>query len=499
MSLNQLSSRELESHCLAGLIKHPDILPEIDNFVSDDCFYCGETSEHKIIFSITKKLILDNKKFDNVLIAQKISELNINLGDLSPFDYLEAITQFDINKEACIENFKELAKLKYLRDEYLQAEKVKKSIVSNRSKPVLEIISEIDKLKNEKTAQIFQNKEEFTGLFSDIEDYIEGIADNPPKEDGILYGPFNSINELYGPLHQPGNIVVIAARSGVGKTAFSFFYNTYIAEKYNLPCLHIDFNEMSPTELQMRAICMFTKGKVPLWALMHGKWRQNPDWLKLVREVWPRVKKIKYDYFQCGGLDSKGIISAIRRFSYNKVGRGNPFIVNFDYVKPLKEGDSEYKTMGHFMDDIKRLIQNEINVPFWCSVQTNRAGITNNKKSEDIDDSENVIGMSDRIGYYASFTFLMRKKIMEEVAYENNLFGNLALKNIGKQRQMISKRYFDALNPVEYEKGKYKANYINLNQDSFYFEDRGDLKTMVEALKEKYETQPDNDNGMGLI
>ena len=34
MSLNQLSSRELESHCLAGLIKYPDILPEIDNFIS---------------------------------------------------------------------------------------------------------------------------------------------------------------------------------------------------------------------------------------------------------------------------------------------------------------------------------------------------------------------------------------------------------------------------------------------------------------------------------
>jgi hypothetical protein len=105
--------------------------------------------------------------------------------------------------------------------------------------------------------------------------------------------------------------------------------------------------------------------------------------------------------------------------------------------------------------------------------------------------------MSDRIGHYASFTFLMRKKVMDEIAYEGNLFGNLALKNIGKQRQMVSKRYFDAINPVEYEKGKYKANYINLNQDSFYFEDRGDFKTMVEALKEKYDVQPENgDEGM---
>jgi hypothetical protein len=190
----------------------------------------------------------------------------------------------------------------------------------------------------------------------------------------------------------------------------------------------------------------------------------------------------------------------IRFSGNNKVGRGNPFIINFDYIKPLKEGDrnsSEYKMMGHFMDDIKNLIQNEIHVPFWCSVQTNRAGITNNKGINDIDDSENVISMSDRIGHYASFTFLMRKKVMDEIAYEGNLFGNLALKNIGKQRQMVSKRYFDAINPVEYEKGKYKANYINLNQDSFYFEDRGDFKTMVEALKEKYDVQPENgDEGM---
>ena len=48
---------------------------------------------------------------------------------------------------------------------------------------------------------------------------IEGRGNSPLTEFGMM-GPHPKVNEIYGSLLRPGNITVIVARSGVGKTNF---------------------------------------------------------------------------------------------------------------------------------------------------------------------------------------------------------------------------------------------------------------------------------------
>ena len=45
---------------------------------------------------------------------------------------------------------------------------------------------------------------------------------------------------MYGSLLRPGNITVIVARSGVGKTQFCIDFVTKTSEKYEVPILHFD-------------------------------------------------------------------------------------------------------------------------------------------------------------------------------------------------------------------------------------------------------------------
>lgn len=491
---SNLYSLDLEKHCLAGAIQYPDILSEIDNFISKETF-CAKP--HQIIYNVWKQTVLKREKYDSMFLAEKINQLNIKFkDDLSPYDYIDSISSFTINKDACLENFKELAKLKALRELYKNADKVKAKIIEERSKPLSEIVSNIDKINNEKISSFYTDEKEFSNIYEGLEEKIEEIADNPPDDSKFMYGPFNTVNRIYGSLHRPGNITMIAARTSVGKSNLGLFYNTFISDQYNIPCLNLDNGELSLHELQMRAACMMTKGKVPYHALEHGYWRNKSEWEKMVREVWPKVKKLKFYYKQIASLNPQETISTIRRFAYNTVGRGNPFTVNFDYLKPFNTSDyniAEYKELGHYIQDVKSFITNEIEIPFWCSIQQNRTGIVKNKLSVDqIDDSDNSIGLSDRITQQTSHTFIMREKIMEELAYENCEFGNLVLKNVKKRH--LGKDYFDAINPVECEDGKRRQNYINLNQDSFYFEDMGDLKEMTERLKERYDVQGEEDD-----
>ena len=270
-------------------------------------------------------------------------------------------------------------------------------------------------------------------------------------------------------------------------TSFAMYHQIYIAEKYKQPLLWLDFGEMTGQELQMRSIVMLTKGRVPYWALESGQWRKNEEWTKIVRENWERVKKIKVYYQDVSTFGPQETISFIRRFAYNKVGRNNLFLVVYDYFKPFEThnyNSPEWKQMGHFLQDIKSFIVNELPIPFWGAIQLNRLGITTNRNANQIDDSENAIGLSDRITQQSSHALLLRFKTMDEIAIEDNRFGNMKL--ICVKHRHLGKDFMDAIKPIKVGK-RFMKNYINLDSGSFYYEDRGDLNQSATIIKEKYD------------
>lgn len=484
--MNDLISLQCEKYCLGGLMKNPEIFPEIESWVKEDTF--GQ-STHRVIWSVLKQSLLKNESVTPTLVAQKIINLNIKTkDDLSIFDYLNSISFSQITDKGTIDNFKELVKLAVLRDLVKSSDKVKSFIAENKNKELKDIVSGVDAINNEKVANLYKNIDsDVRNIFDDIEPLIEGLGNNPPDPDSFILGPFDSLNKIYGSINKPSNITIIGARSGSGKTSVSMFHQVWVAEKYNLPLLWLDFGEMTYEELQFRATCMLTNGKVPIWALETGQWRTNSEWVDLVRKIWQRVKKIKFYYKDVSNMGPLETISFIRRFSYNKIGRGNNFLVMYDYFKPFDTQDfhkPEWKQMGHFLQDIKSFIVNELPIPFMGAIQLNRSGITTNKTSDQVDDSENAIGMSDRITQQSSHAFILRFKTMDEIAVEENRFGNMKLINV-KQRH-LGKDYMAAIKPVKIGK-RYLKNHINLEGGSFYYEDKGDLNHAAKVLKEQYD------------
>lgn len=829
--MNDLISLQCEKYCIGGIIKHPELFPKIDSWITENTF--GQ-STHRVIWGVLKQMLLKGESPTPTLIAQRISNLNIKTkDDISIFDYLNAISFSQITSKGTEESFKELVKLKVLRDLIQSSEKAQKFISENKSKELKEIISGVDAINNEKIVSLYKNiDEDVKNIFDDIEPMIEGLGNNPPDPDSFIMGAFSTVNKLYGSLNKPGNVTIIGARTGVGKaqpiwskvmtsngwkkigdinigdlisgsdgeekkvigvfpqgkreiykvsfddgtftfccnehlwavssrskrkigikdieikslneirqciiigkkkkrynyfipliqpikfnqqklplhpyllgfllgdgflgrgiyfrkqemdivkkvseclpltdilslhgkaklqwyikrkirsaepsdtlkiidtlglkgkdcfnkfipkiylhssidqriellrglidtdatalkygvrfstvseqlsnditylarglgakcyqrgqyyisknqskqycylveivfpynskiipissnkhlskfkgtkqiwgkslvsvekvfdkeecvcisvkdslyitdgfnithnTSFSMYHQVWTAEKYNLPLLWLDFGEMSPRELQFRSICMLTQGKVPHWAIETGEWRKNKEWTLIVRNQWDRVKQIKFYYHDISNMNGIEIISFIRRFSYNKIGRGNPFITVYDYFKPFDTHDfnkPEWKQMGHFLQDIKSFIVNELPIPIWGAIQLNRLGITTNKTSDQIDDSENAIGLSDRITQQSSHALILRFKTMDEIAIEDNRFGNMKL--FAVKHRHLGRDFMSAIKPVKIGK-KFMKNHINLEGGSFYYEDRGDLNQAAAVMKEQYE------------
>ena len=57
-------SNQVEGHVLGGLLKHPDVLPEVDSFVNAADFY---NDVHQTIYCILRESILNGEKIDKVL------------------------------------------------------------------------------------------------------------------------------------------------------------------------------------------------------------------------------------------------------------------------------------------------------------------------------------------------------------------------------------------------------------------------------------------------
>jgi replicative DNA helicase len=483
-------SYELEQHLLAGLIKHPEAYPLIASFITEKDFFSDNSIVNKTVFCVLRQSLEAAEVLDEVLLSQRVQSLGMSFEDnINISDYIKALSMRQISKDGVAKTAKELKKItvrREIHDASIDVAKSMKSISSGSSYD--QIVSEADKIYNEKINLYEIGSENPENIFEGMEDFIEERGNNPIDEFGLM-GPHERVNELYGSLLRPGNITVVVARAGVGKTQFCMDFCTKVSEKNNhVPILHFDNGEMSKEELIVRQ-CSALSG-VPMHLLETGRWRQaGEDIINKVRQTWKKIKNFKFYYYNVAGHSIESMINIIRRFYFSEVGRGNKMIFSFDYIKTSYErqnGVSSWESVGRMVDKFKQLIQKELCfnegpvVSMLTSVQSNRLGITNNRNSDNVVDDESIVSLSDQITQFCSHLFLLRQKTMDEIQSEPEDFGTHKL--ICLKYRWLGKDVHRALQPVEMPDGSKRKNYINLHMENFNLEEKGDLQDLVDNI-----------------
>ncbi len=477
-----ICSAEVERYCISSLFKYPDLISDIQAFIHEDDFASGRLN--RTVYGALLDAQSKGQDVNAFSVATKIVNAGITFEELDGdvISYLEELKQINLTEKAAIEFFKDLKKISVRREIFEVGAQLQKEMMSAKNESIDDILTLADKVYGTKISS-FENvlNKDFSNIYENVEDIIEERGNHPVTEFGMM-GPFKRINEIYGSLLRPGNITLIGARQNVGKSSLGHFYLNKVAEQYGVPILHIDAGEMSEFELQMRSVCMMTEGKVPMNFLETGEWRKNQEFERMVRAVWPRVKKLKCFYKNIGGLGPLEIVSAIRRFYYSKVGRGNQFVTHYDYLKSFEKfgmDSPEWQQMGYFIQMLKTLITTEIEVAIWTSLQLNKSGITGNKSVQFIDDTEATFSISDRIIQQSSHAFIFRPLTLEELTLYPNM-GNSVLVN--RKKRHLGKDYQSALQPVRMSDGSLQDNKIFMKSESFHFQEIGDLATLKDKI-----------------
>jgi len=489
-------SLEIEQQFLATLLQHPDNYASIADFINHKDFYNEKSKVNQTTFSIISQILEKGEELDPSVVIDRINKLGVSFDEnLSVFDYIHSLGMRKTSHKALISLSKELKKYSIRRDIYGAARNVAQSMKEiNADASYSEIVNTADEVFNKKI-NFYESGENIpVNIMAEMSDMVEDRGNNPIEEFG-LKGPYPKTHDIYGSLVRPGNIMVVVARSGVGKTTLCMDLSTKLAMMHGVPILHFDNGEMSKEELIMRQ-CSALSG-VSMHLLETGKWRKDSrETIEKVRAVWDIVKDLKFYYYGVGGMDVEEMITVLKRFYYSTVGRGNQMVFSFDYIKPHRGGNhmmATHEKIGFMMDAFKNCIKEEILhegqpiIPMVTSVQSNRYGITHNRTADNIVDDESIVSLSDHITQYCSHLFILRKKIMEELAEEGELFGTHKL--ICIKPRHLGRDVAGHLEPVLVG-DRLRNNFINLDIKGFNVQERGDLRDIVTHQEAHAEPEP---------
>lgn len=476
--------QKLEYHLLSGLLRKPDEYLKIQSFFSEADIYAEDSLLRRSIFSLLKQAVEKGENINATILAQRLESIGVKFDEEVPVgEFVESLALRKVPEDAVYKTAIELKKLSERRKTIeamgRAADKLK---ALPRSASILEIQDIVDKEVNSVMSQVDSGVEEAVNIYDSMEEFIE----TDPEQSDELFGPFERVNQIYGSLVNPGNIVTITSRSGVGKTSLAMEYCSYIGAKHNIHVLHFDNGEMSLQELQQRQVAMHSG--VPMHLLRKQKWRRaGPEIVAKVRKVWDDIKKgkIKFFYKSVAGMTADEMTAYAKKFYYSVVGRGNRMLISFDYIKTTSQlgGNlTEWQVVGEIVDKFKKFVQSDIlfekkpMIGMFTSVQSNRSGITNNKSSDEIVDNESTVSLSDRIIQFSSHMFILRKKTMDEILEEGVEFGTH--KFICIKARHLGDDVMGHLEPVKVG-DRLKQNFINLDFKNFLVEERGDLRDIV--------------------
>ena len=486
-------SNHVESHVLSGLLKHPEVLPEVDSFVNAADFY---NDIHQTIYCILREAILNGEKTDKVLIATKIANLGISSkDDIDIYDYINTLSYSSVARDGVIDSCKELVKLRVRRELTETADQIKEHVTNCSNEDLGSIIASTDAIYSDKISS-YSFEDDPQNVFDDLEFKIEERGNNPTDDTGLAT-TYDEFNRLFGGLRD-GNIYAIVSRPAQGKTTFINELCLGAAIKNDVPVLVLD-TEMTTDEIQFRMAA--AKTGVPLWFLETGKWRSKPEMVEKVRGYFNELKKHKYYHYHVRNKTTDEICAIIRRWHMKYVGRGNKCVIAYDYVKmtgdKVGKNWAEHQAIGEKIDKLKR-VSEEINAPLITAMQMNRSGESFNRNSGNLVDDSSAISLSDRLQWFATFVAIFRRKTLDEIAMDGDRFGTHKLiplktrfqgRDAAGHQDLLRRRTSETVNGKTVQSDKFVNNFLNFRVENFQVKEEGSLQDIITFEEQSFDIQ----------
>ena len=322
--------------------------------------------EHSYIYEAIQQLRMARKTIDVVTVSDQLSK-NWNLDVIGGVDYLYDLSSFLFSTQPCSEYSKIVREKSLLRQVLKVCQWISGEVYEQ--KDTLQIFDAIEK----KIFDLTQNQvgESIIAIWDILEkrvmEYIE-YADNPEKlNESKVFSGYEGIDKMLT-WFKPGELIILAARPSMGKTAFALNVLNNVALKQQKTVVFISL-EMSSESIVDRILSEVAG--VPMYKLNGSEQMNEEDFSKIWEAnstLW--VAKIFID--DRGALTVPELKSKLRKL---KIEKGWLDIVIIDYLQ-LMHGTSYAGNRVQEISDISRSLKElarELGVPIMALSQLSRA------------------------------------------------------------------------------------------------------------------------------
>jgi replicative DNA helicase len=370
-------SKEAEMMVLGCMLTSINGLNIAADQLDDTDFYF---SEHKIIFQALKRAYKEEKPADVHLICEELKRVD-KLKSVGGALYITTLAQF-AGTSAFIEEYVDLVKSKSILRKMIHASQTVEKKALEEPSDVNQALDEaqnlffvISQTTNATSGKLLQDI--FSGVKSESgESFIKALEERQqryqtrgPEDPGItgVATHFTDVDKMLNGFN-PSNLMILAARPAMGKTALAVNFAENICFKNRLP-VGIFSLEMSAEQLVHRIVC--SQAEVESDKIKTGS-LNGLEFQRIVAAVHNMQEHVMVIDDQ-PGLKITDLRARARRM---KEVYGIQFLV-IDYLQ-LITGSGSFKAMENRQNEISeisRLLKNlarELNIPILCLSQLSR-------------------------------------------------------------------------------------------------------------------------------
>ncbi|MCA8092636.1 replicative DNA helicase [Burkholderia anthina] len=358
-------SVEAEQSVLGGLLLDNAAWDRIADFLSQGDFY---RYDHRIIYEHIGRLIASTRPADVVTVYEALTTSG-KADDVGGLAYLNALAQ-NTPSAANIRRYAEIVRDRaVLRRLVSVADEISADAFNPQGKEVRQLLDEAESKVfsiAEEGARGNQGFLEIGPLLTQVVERIDTLyhTANPSDVTGTPTG-FVDLDRMTSGMHG-GELIIVAGRPSMGKTAFSMNIGEYVAVEYGLPVAVFSM-EMPGTQLVMRMLGSI--GRLDQHRMRTGR-LTDEDWPKLTHAV-QKMSEAQIFIDETGGLNPMELRSRARRLA-RQCGKLGLIIV--DYLQ-LMSGSSQGENRATEISEISRSLKSlakELDVPVIALSQLNR-------------------------------------------------------------------------------------------------------------------------------
>jgi replicative DNA helicase len=337
----------------------------VSDLLQENDFY---RFEHRMVFAAIGALINLSRPADVITVFEQLSGQG-RAEEIGGLAYLNALAQY-VPSAGNIRRYAEIVRERAILRKLVSAsDEISTNAFNPKGRPVASILDEAEqKIFNigEEGARTKQGFQAMDTLVVALLDRVTEMADNPNDVTGVPTG-FYDLDRLTAGF-QAGDLIVLAARPSMGKTALAINIAEHVALNEGLPVAVFSM-EMGAAQLAVRIVGSI--GRIDQSHLRTGK-LTDEEWPRLTEAI-EKLRTISLHIDETAGLTSSELRANARRLS-RKCGKLGLIVV--DYLQLMSGSSSDGENRATELGEISRglkMLAKELQCPVMALSQLNRS------------------------------------------------------------------------------------------------------------------------------